>query len=226
MIALWAALFAQVFLQAGTGLWSIGIAYIAYDTLLAAFVVWQTLPVRRATRPPPVSGEPTVAVLIAAFNEAPVLPATVRALLAQSNPPEQIVLADDGSADATAAVLAAEFGDRHPSLRRLQLPHKGKAAALNAALMTVDTDVVITIDADTLPAPDAIVAIRTAFAADPDLVVAGGRCADTDMRSGPAQPGAAVVPDLRVPAQLRRPLRVDASELLTADFGCVRRLPT
>ena len=173
--ALWVALFAQVFLQVGAGLWSIGIAYIAYDTLLLTFVLWQTLPLRRATRPASVSRGPTVSVLIAAYNEAPVLPATLRALLAQTDPPEQIVVADDGSDDGTAAALEAEFGDRHhPSLRLLKLAHGGKAVALNAALMAVDTDVVVTMDADTLPAPDAIAAIRNAFAADPDLVVAGG----------------------------------------------------
>ncbi|HSB85080.1 MAG TPA: glycosyltransferase [Ilumatobacteraceae bacterium] len=174
VVALWVALFAQVFLQVGAGLWSIGIAYIAYDTLLLVFVLWQTLPLRRSRRAASVAGGPTVGVLIAAYNEGAVLSATLRALFAQTDPPGQIVVADDGSDDDTAAVLDTEFGDRHPSLRLLSLPHGGKAAALNAALMAVDTDVVITMDADTLPAPDAIAAIRTAFAADPDLVVAGG----------------------------------------------------
>jgi cellulose synthase/poly-beta-1,6-N-acetylglucosamine synthase-like glycosyltransferase len=98
-----------------------------------------------------------------------------------------VVIGDDGSSDDTAAVLAAQFGlpmpalgelsapvARYPSLRWLRLPHGGKAAALNAALLAVDTDVVITMDADTLPAPDAVAAIRQAFAETPELVVAGG----------------------------------------------------
>ena len=174
VIALWVALFAQVFLGAGAGLWSIGIAYIAYDTLLLAFVMWQTLPLRHAALPQSPSGGPTLGVLIAAYNEASVLPATLRALLTQTRPPEEIVVADDGSDDDTAAVLDAEFGDRCPSLRVLRLPHHGKAAALNAALLAVDTDVVVTMDADTLPARDAIAAIRNAFAADAALAVAGG----------------------------------------------------
>ena len=174
VVALWVALFAQVFLQVGAGLWSIGIAYIGYDTLLLAFVLWQTLPLWRARQPQPTSGSPTVGVLIAAYNEAAALPATLRALLAQTEPPEQIVVADDGSDDDTAAVLKAEFGDRYPSLRLLRLPHHGKAAALNSALLAVDTDVVVTMDADTLPEPDAISAMRNAFGADAALVVAGG----------------------------------------------------
>ncbi len=175
VVALWVALFAQVFLQVGTGLWSIGIAYIAYDTLLLVFVLWQTLPLRRSTRDQRLLIDgPSVGVLIAAHNEASVLPSTLRALLAQTDPPSRIVVADDGSDDGTADVLDAEFGDRYQSLRILRLSHRGKAAALNRALLAVDTDVVVTMDADTVPTPDAIAAIRYAFAAEPALVVAGG----------------------------------------------------
>jgi cellulose synthase/poly-beta-1,6-N-acetylglucosamine synthase-like glycosyltransferase len=174
VFALWVALFAQVFLRVGAGLWSVGIAYIAYDTLLLAFVMWRTLPLRHAAQRQSTSGGPTLGVLIAAYNEAPVLPKTLRALLAQTRPPEEIVVADDGSDDDTAAVLNTEFGAHCPSLRVLRLPHRGKAAALNAALLAVNTDVVVTMDADTLPAPDAFAAIRNAFAADPALAVAGG----------------------------------------------------
>ncbi|MBV8929433.1 MAG: glycosyltransferase family 2 protein [Mycobacteriaceae bacterium] len=175
--ALWVVLFAQAFLRVGVGFWSVGIAYIAYDTALLGFVVCLTLPILRPAPPPRTSRRPTVSALIAAFNEARVLPATVRGLLAQTDPPECIVIADDGSDDDTAVVLADQFGlpgDRCPTLRWLRLPHRGKAAALNAALQAVDTDIVITMDADTLPAPDAIAEIRAAFAEDPQLVVAGG----------------------------------------------------
>lgn len=178
VVVLWVALFAQVFLQVGAGLWSIGIAYIGYDSLLLVFVLWQTLPLRRPARPArsagPTACRPTLAVLIAAYGEAAVLPATLHALLDQTEPPEEIVVADDGSDDDTLAVLDAEFDDRYPSLTLLRLPHRGKAAALNSALLAVSTEVVVTMDADTLPAAGAIAAIRDAFGADPDLVVAGG----------------------------------------------------
>jgi cellulose synthase/poly-beta-1,6-N-acetylglucosamine synthase-like glycosyltransferase len=171
--ALWVGLFVQVFVGTGVGVWSLGIAYIAYDTALLAFVMWQTMPMaRRQPEVLPTAG-PSVGVLIAAYNEAGVLPQTLRGLLAQTDPPEVIVVADDGSDDDTAAVLATEFGD-HQGLRVLRLPHRGKAAALNAALLDVDTDVVVTMDADTLPEPHAIGALRQAFSADAALVVAGG----------------------------------------------------
>lgn len=177
VIALWVALFAQVFLRVGAGMWSVGIAYIAYDTALLAFVLSHTLPMLRAAPAVTTTTLPTLSVLIAAYNEAAVLPTTVRGLLAQTDPPECIVIADDGSDDDTAAMLTEQFelpGGRYPTLRWLRLPRGGKAAALNAALQAVDTDVVVTMDADTLPAPGAIAAIREAFAAAPELVVAGG----------------------------------------------------
>ena len=142
VVALWVALFAQVFLQVGAGLWSVGIAYIAYDTILLAFVLWQTLPLRRLAPAVPTVRGPTLGVLIAAYDEAAVLPATLHALLAQTEPPEEIVVADDGSEDNMLAVVDAEFGDRYPSLRLLRLPHRGKASALNSALLAVGTDVV------------------------------------------------------------------------------------
>ncbi|MDT5012353.1 MAG: hypothetical protein QOH57_3970 [Mycobacterium sp.] len=172
--ALWVALFVQVFVRGGVGMWSLGFAYLAYDTLLLAFVLWQTLPMMRTRPEPSTAVGPSIGVLIAAYNEAPVLAQTLRGLLTQTDPPEVIVVADDGSDDDTAAVWAAEFADRQEGLRLLQLPHRGKAAALNAALLDVDTDVIVTMDADTLPEPDAICALRQAFAADPALVVAGG----------------------------------------------------
>lgn len=190
VMVLWVALFVQVFFRIGVGVWSVGIAYIVYNTVLMIFVFWQTLPMLRApisTATAPASAQPRLAVLIAAYNEAAALPGTLRGLLAQTDPPEQIIIADDGSTDATVTMLEAEFGlsaptpgvlsepsTKHPSLRLLRRPHGGKAKALNAAMLVADTDLVVTMDADTSPAPAAIGAIRQAFAETPELVVAGG----------------------------------------------------
>ena len=109
------------------------------------------------------------------------------ALLRQSDPPDRIWLADDGSNDASASILAQRYalappplwglGEPSPvapSLRWLKLEHRGKAHALNAALAHADTDVVVTVDADTLLQGGAMSAVRRAFAEDSDLVVGGG----------------------------------------------------
>lgn len=184
---LWLLLFAGAFAFTGVFAWSVGLVYIAYDTVLLLFTAIATWPLRNPSAPAPPGPRASITVIVAAHNEAAVLPVTLAALFAQDQPPDRIVIADDGSTDGTAALLADRFGlalpapggvgggsPAHPGLGWLRLPHGGKAAALNVALRAVDSDLVLTVDADTLLEPGAIAAIRAAFAADPALVAATG----------------------------------------------------
>lgn len=181
----------QAFVRIGLLAWAVGIAYILYDTFLLGFTAWQTLPLARKIFAPPSATEctvvPTLGVIIAAHNEAQVLGITIDTLATQDRPPDLIVLADDGSDDGSAEVLRALYGlqppplgqlsppaPQLPSLRWLRLPRGGKARALNAALPQMDTELVLTVDADTLLAPGALEAMRTAFATEPRLVAATG----------------------------------------------------
>ena len=185
---LFATLVVQAFERQGVGSWSVGIVYILYDTALLAFTAWKIMPLRhQAPSPPPSAHRPSMAVIVAAFNEAPVLGVTIDTLTAQSDPPDLILLADDGSDDDSAEVLRRLYGlempalgamsgpaPGRPTLRWLRLPRGGKARALNEAMLRIDTDLVLTIDADTLLAPGALAAMRGAFAAEPELVAATG----------------------------------------------------
>jgi len=204
VISLWILLFARAFYGHGVLAWATGLVYVTYDTLLLVFVAWQTLRLLKplqALKPfmpadAPQATAPSLGVIVAAYNEATVLPATLAALAAQHDLPEQILLADDGSNDATAEVLAQHFGliapadgevsqasPSHPNLRWLRVPHAGKARALNAALQMIETDIVMTVDADTLLANTACRAMRDAFSSEAELVAATGilvpRCGKT-----------------------------------------------
>nr|WP_039371354.1 glycosyltransferase [Pandoraea fibrosis] len=192
---LWCLLFAQAFFLKGVFAWGTGVAYVVYDTVLLAFVFWQAW---RLTRPDPegmaaLAGRDvanvrlTLGVVVAAHNEAAALPVTLRALMAGRKVPDAIVIADDGSQDGTLALLTGEYGladpgvgglsapsPRYPNLRWLRVPHGGKARALNAALVGLDTDIVMTVDADTLLDVEACAAMHDAFARRPKLVAATG----------------------------------------------------
>lgn len=181
------ALVVQALLRQGVLVWSVGVAYVLYDTALLIFTARMIWPLRHGAGAPPASTAcPTLAVLVAARNEAAVLDLTIQRLAAQDGAPDLILIADDGSDDDTAGTLA-HFGltppdigtisppaPALPALRWLRLAHGGKARALNAAILHAHQDIVLTVDADTLLEPGAIAAMRAAFAADPRLVAATG----------------------------------------------------
>ena len=188
VLAIWVALFLLALGHGGVFAWSIGLAYLAYDVALQVFTAWH---IKRLTATVDAPGNGSVrlslAALVAAKNEAAVLPATLGALLDQTDPPDEIIVADDGSTDATAEVLRTRFGLTQPDLGCtaqvdvgstsfvwLRLPHGGKARALNAAIVETGADVVVTVDGDTLLEREAISAVRQAFCREPELVVVTG----------------------------------------------------
>ena len=153
VLLLWALLLWAAFHQHSALAWSVGVVYAVYDTALLLFVAWQTRDLRRAMAPAPADGTPiapgtqaSLGVIVAAHNETAVLPVTLQALLDQTDRPDQITIADDGSSDGTAELLARQYGlvapplgclsaesATHPGLFWLRLPHGGKARALTRA---------------------------------------------------------------------------------------------
>ena len=72
-----------------------------------------------------------VSVITPTFNGSLHIAATIESALAQDYPNLEIVVADDGSTDDTAAVLR-RYQDR---TRVLALPHRGENRARNAAVV-------------------------------------------------------------------------------------------
>jgi cellulose synthase/poly-beta-1,6-N-acetylglucosamine synthase-like glycosyltransferase len=134
---------------------------------------------------------PTVSVIIAAHDEAPSIGARVDNLLALDYPAEclEIVIASDGSTDATVAE-ARRRGD--PRVHVLDLPRTGKATALNSAVAGSTGAIFVFSDANTAYAPDAVRLLVRSFA-DPEVGgVAGNQVyLKASAGVGPADPGAA-----------------------------------
>ena len=140
---------------------------------------------------------PTISVCIPAYNESAVVVDTVRSVLALDYPRLEVVLASDGSTDATLEVLRSEF-DLQPSARTPlgELPHKpvhavyeprapvplvvldkengGRSDALNAAITYAHGPVVTVMDADEVVASDTLARAVRPFLVDPVTTVAAG----------------------------------------------------
>ncbi|HEY2829282.1 MAG TPA: glycosyltransferase [Thermoanaerobaculia bacterium] len=99
------------------------------------------------------SYQPSVSVVIAAYNEQKVITRTIEAVLANGYPDLEIVVVDDGSKDDTAGEVMRKFGDR---VRLLMQENAGKAAALNTGIEHARGEIIIALDADTIFARDTI----------------------------------------------------------------------
>lgn len=77
---------------------------------------------------PDLSGNPAIAILLACYNGAANLRAQLDSLCAQTLPPALLIVSDDGSTDASRALLA-DFAAAHPELpvQLIEGPRQGAA---------------------------------------------------------------------------------------------------
>lgn len=113
-----------------------------------------------------------VSVVVPAHDAADTIGAALRSALVQQPPPLEVVVIDDGSTDATAAV-AAEVAAEAPAttaVRVLSQPQSGPSAARNRGITECRGDWVALLDADDVWRPDKWAVQRRALAAQPGAV--------------------------------------------------------
>lgn len=126
----------------------------------------------RPPRPSPVAGPPpSISIVIGAHNEAatigPKLDSVAAALAAWLGAAE-VIVADDGSTDDTAAIAGAA------GARVVRCPRGGKAAALNRVAGDARGEVLVMTDADPLFDAGTLPALLAPFA-DPAVGAVAGR---------------------------------------------------
>jgi cellulose synthase/poly-beta-1,6-N-acetylglucosamine synthase-like glycosyltransferase len=154
-IVFWSALGALVWTHA---------AYPAATAVAARIRRWR----------PAIGDElPTVAVVVAAFDEETVIARRLENLLALDYPREllRVVVASDASTDRTDEIVES-FADRGVCLVRC--PRGGKVAAQNRAVASSDAEILAFSDANATWAPDALRKLVRNFA-DPDVAYVCGR---------------------------------------------------
>lgn len=114
----------------------------------------------------------TISILIPAHNEEKAIAATIRSCLSQTRPADEIVVVNDGSTDATGAILAT-FGRK---IRVITLPKAtgNKSHAQEIGLKYIRGDVFIATDGDTILDRDFVAHIEEDFLRHPDIIAVGG----------------------------------------------------
>jgi poly-beta-1,6-N-acetyl-D-glucosamine synthase len=105
---------------------------------------------------------PTVTVLIPAYREEAHIVETVEACLAIDYPDFEVVVVDDGSPDATAA-LVRPYADAGRVRLIEKAMNEGKAMAINDALPVTNGEIVFILDADAAPDPGILLAMVPHF---------------------------------------------------------------
>jgi peptidoglycan-N-acetylglucosamine deacetylase len=127
---------------------------------------------QRFRRRRPAPAQPSVAVIVPAFNEVAVIERTIHSLLASEGPTFEILVVDDGSTDGTSARVLETFAGE-PRVSVFTRPNGGKAAALNFGLRQTAADVIVALDADTLFEPQTVARLAAHFGDSRVAAVAG-----------------------------------------------------
>jgi poly-beta-1,6-N-acetyl-D-glucosamine synthase len=129
-------------------------------------------------QPPPRSSHPTtpVTVLIAARNEAERIQETIAYIAGQDYAgPIEVLVVDNGSTDGTRTVAEAFGAATGQPVRCISEPRPGKSHALNTGLAAVGTELVISLDADTVLHPSAVrQLVARLLSAPPDVQAVAG----------------------------------------------------
>jgi cellulose synthase/poly-beta-1,6-N-acetylglucosamine synthase-like glycosyltransferase len=138
--------------------------HAAYPLAAALLARLRRRPVRHADH------EPTVAVIVAAYNEETVIERRIANLRELDYPADklEIVVTCDAPSDRTAELAEAT------GVRVLRNPRRGKVAAQDAAVRATGSELVAFSDANATWAPDTLRRLVRNFA-DPDVAYACGR---------------------------------------------------
>ena len=113
-----------------------------------------------------MSGGPPgrVSAILAVYNGERFLAEAIRSMLDQTEPPDEILVVDDGSTDRSAAI-ARSF----PEVTCLAQPNAGQSAALNRGVAASTGELLAFLDADDLWTEEKLARQKAALADDPTL---------------------------------------------------------
>lgn len=138
-----------------------------------------------------------VSIIIPAYNEQTTIASSVRSIMQLNYSRYEVLIINDGSSDATVAVLIKEFSlvlvhavypiniptqivrgvyqsTRYPNLRVIDKLNGGKADALNAGINYSAYPLFCSVDADSVLERDSLARVVRPFMKDPSVIATGG----------------------------------------------------
>ncbi|MGB1010819.1 MAG: glycosyltransferase family 2 protein [Thiolinea sp.] len=103
--------------------------------------------------------QPTVSILLPAFNEEEVIAPALKSLLSLNHKNYEIIMVDDGSTDKTVEVVKQVIATDNPQkipVRIIAQSNSGKANALNTGLMHAAGEFIMCVDSDSRVTPDSL----------------------------------------------------------------------
>ena len=115
-------------------------------------------------------------VIVTCYNYEAYVCAAIESALAQTTPPHEVIVVNDGSTDGSLAKLSGTFGGT-PSVRLLSQDNAGQLAAFATGCRAATGDVVCFLDADDLWEPGYLQALVAAYGgkAQPGMVLSNLR---------------------------------------------------
>lgn len=119
---------------------------------------------------------PFFSVIVPVFNAASTVQATVASVIAQTDGDFEVILIDDGSTDASLAVMLS-LANADPRIKAMSQTNQGVAATRNSAVAMSRGAMLAFLDADDIWHPTKLARHRAVHAAHPDVDASYARIA-------------------------------------------------
>ena len=159
-----------------------------------------------------------LSLIISAYNQRSSLEKIFHALALQRNPPDEILVADDGSVDGTDELIANWRNKFNPPIQHLWHPDNGflKTTILNKSVAAATGEYIVFLDGDCVPHPKFIEDHRAL--AERGYWVQGRRCFVREPFVASFVPGATPIVKWALQGRISRP-----AKSVRLPFAIVRR---
>lgn len=168
---------------------------------------------------------PFISVVCPTFNSAAFVERTLDTVMAQSRRPDELIVSDDGSEDATADLVERYLAERGEGIewRVLRNPHRGPGVTRNGGIEAASGEWISFLDSDDLWEPGKLARVEAAIAEMPavNFFCHDEQRIERDGRVSPLEYGRCHRPEHPLPPQL-----YFANMFSTSAVTCRRELLT